>query len=75
MIQTVRRPFPGKPATRPAGVRFAVRGVCTAIAVLALSTLPAEGQKITEVVADHVGTSDDHEYIEVAANPAAVHPP
>jgi endonuclease I/uncharacterized OsmC-like protein len=48
--------------------------VCTALAVFAISALPAEGQKITEVVADHAGSPDTYEYIEVAANPASVHP-
>lgn len=45
------------------------------LAVFALSALPAEGQKITEVVADHVGSPDTYEFIEVAANPASVLPP
>ena len=40
------------------------------LAVLALSALPAEGQRITEVVFDHTGT-DTHEYIEIYASPGA----
>lgn len=75
MRQTVRQPLSGKPSSRPAGVLAAARGVCTALAVLALSAFPAEGQKITEVVFDHVGSPDTYEYIEVAANPASVLPP
>ena len=75
MLQTVRRPLSGKASSRPAGVRLGVRGACAALAVFALSALPAEGQKITEVVADHVGSPDTYEFIEVAANPASVLPP
>ena len=50
MIQTVRRPVPGTPPARHLGLRLAVRS-----AYLAIAALPAEAQKITEVVADHFG--------------------
>ena len=74
MPQTVRRSLSGNSSARHAGVRRTAQCVCTAIAALALAALPAKAQKITEVVADHVGSPDTYEYIEIAANPALVHP-
>ena len=71
MFQTIRRSLSGKPVPRFAGIAFAVRGTCAALAAIALSTFPAEGQKITEVVADHVGSPDTYEYIEMYAGPGA----
>ena len=57
-----------------AGLVRVVRDAGLALAAAALVATPAAAQKITEVVADHVGSPDTYEYIEVAANPAAVHP-
>ncbi|HMM36476.1 MAG TPA: endonuclease, partial [Thermoanaerobaculia bacterium] len=56
--------------------RLAARSLVGSVilALSALCALPAEAQKITEVVADHAG-SDVYEYIEIAANPASVVPP
>jgi len=56
---------------------FRHRGVLAAAALgLAVLAAPAaRAQKISEVVFDHVGSPDTHEYVEIAANPAAVHPP
>ncbi len=71
MFQTIRRSLSGKPAPRFAGFVFAVRGTCAALAAMALSAFPAEGQKITEVVADHVGSPDTYEYVEMYAGPGA----
>jgi len=45
-----------------------------ALALSAAFAGPAPAQKITEVVADHAGSPDTYEYIEVAADPALVHP-
>lgn len=75
MLQTARRSHFGETSSRPAGVPSPLRVVFTALAVVALSAFPAEGQKITEVVFDHAGSPDTYEYIEVAANPASVLPP
>lgn len=74
MLQTIRRSLFGERSSRPALRLSVVRGVCTAFAALALAAAPAQAQKITEVVADHVGSPDTYEYIEVAASPALVHP-
>lgn len=74
MSQANRNDDTRKPSARFGQGHLSVHGVCTAILVALLATLPARAQKITEVVADHVGSPDTYEYIEIAANPAAVHP-
>ena len=64
---------------RPSGTPFAPRSglfrASLALAFAAAVAGPAAAQKITEVVADHAGSPDTYEYIEVAANPASVVPP
>jgi endonuclease I len=75
MRQTVRWSLSGLPSTRRPGVRLAVRGAGLALAAFAFAALPAKAQKITEVVADHAGSPDTYEYIEIGASPALVVPP
>ena len=71
MNPTPRRPLTGMFPTR---TRAPFALTAAPLAALLLAALPAAGQKITEVVADHAGSPDAYEYIEVAANPALVHP-
>ena len=74
MNSTVRRPMRGRLVALAIWKCRPALGLLPAIAALVLVARPAGAQKITEVVADHAGSPDDHEYIEVAANPASVHP-
>lgn len=74
MILTIRELAPGNLPARFDGARRATFRGGLVLAWLLLSALPAHAQKITEVVAHHAGAQDDHEYIEVAADPASVHP-
>jgi len=71
MTQTVRQNTPGKPSVRRAGLRSAAREAGLVLAGLALTALPARAQKISEVVFDHVGSPDTHEYVEIWADPSA----
>ncbi len=60
---------------RPSGTlsdpRFGLFRASLALAFAVAVAAPAPAQKITEVVADHVGSPDTYEYIEVYASPRA----
>ncbi|MDX9732711.1 MAG: endonuclease, partial [Thermoanaerobaculia bacterium] len=51
--------------------RFTALRATLAFAIAAVLAGPAAGQKITEVVFDHVGSPDTHEYVELWADPSA----
>ena len=59
------------PSARPAGAPLALRRAVLSAALALLVTTPAKAQKITEVVWDHVGSPDTHEYVELYASPGA----
>ena len=59
------------PSARPAGAPLALRRAVLAAVVALLAAAPASAQKITEVVWDHVGSPDTHEYVELWASPGA----
>ena len=63
---TVRRPA-GTPSVPRSGLFRASLALAFAAAVAG----PARAQKITEVVFDHAGSPDTHEYVEVYARPGA----
>jgi hypothetical protein len=70
MLETTCRPLSGKPSALTCGLRASFRNACLAVTAIALPALHVEGQKISEVVADHVGT-DTYEYVEIYASPSA----